>query len=202
MTRDYDKAEIIEENEPEDAHLEIAFQKLVVELGGVSLSEDAGLIECAFRTLDSIEELQDRIENLEKENDILRERLDGLGDIGVKKTSKQAKIASIVMYANNVRDDDKPAVKVLPKDIRGAADVSRRYAYDLIDTMINGDGENGTIGPDGYSWAHDPDEIAQYGSIERKKTDKAVLIDFEGEHGEPVSENKFNTESTDEEATG
>lgn len=197
--RNYDKARVIEENEPEDRHHELAVQTLVTELAGTPPTTDAGLIEKTFRTLDALEELLVRIEELEEENAELRERLDTLGDIGAEKTSKQSKIASIVLYADNLRDEDQSAVKVLPKNVCGVANVSRRYAYDLIDDMIHGDGENGTVGPDGFSWAHDPAEIDQYGSLEKKKTQKGILIDFEGNHGEPLSVNKFNTGSTTEE---
>lgn len=197
--RNYDKARVIEENEPEDRHHELAVRTLVTQLAGTPPTTDAGLIEKTFRALDALEELLVRIEELEKENAELRERLDTLGDIGAEKTSKQAKIASIVLYADSLRDEGQSAVKVLPKNVCGVANVSRRYAYDLIDDMIHGDGENGTVGPDGFSWAHDPAEIDQYGSLEKKKTQKGILIDFEGNHGDPLSVNKFNTGSTNEE---
>lgn len=202
MSREYDQAKIIEENEPEENHLRIAFSKFVTELAEVGVSQDIGVIERAFRALDTIEELQDRIETLEAENEQLQERIEALGDIGTQKTSKEAKIASIITFAENSRKEDQNAVKVLPSDICGVANVSRRYAYELIDDMINGDGQNGAVGPDGYSWAHNPDEISQYGSMEidSKEVRKGVIIDFEGVHGESVSVNNFNTESRNSEA--
>ncbi|GAA0515697.1 hypothetical protein SAMN04488066_11569 [Halorubrum aquaticum] len=197
--RNYDKARVIEENEPEDRHHDLAVQTFVTELSGEALSSNAGLIEKTFRTLDFIEELLIRVEEVEKENTRLRERLDAFGDIGVEKTSKQSKIASIVQYADNLRNEDQGAIKILPKNVCGVANVSRRYAYDLIDDMIHGDGENGTVGPDGFAWAHDPTKIDQYGSLEKKESQKGILIDFEGIHGEPLSVNKFNTGSTTKE---
>jgi hypothetical protein len=196
MSRDYDQARIIEENEPEEKHLRMAYYKLVNEIADVTFKESKGLIECTFRTIDVIEELQERISNLEDENNQLHNRLDTLGDIGVEKTNKEEKISAIVTYASNTRKSDDKATKVLPKNIQGIANVSRRYAYDLIDDMINGDGENGAVGPDGYSWAHDPAEITQYGSAEMDSPQKGVIIDFEGVHGESVSMNNFTTQDS------
>lgn len=197
--RNYDKARVIEENEPEDRHHDLAIQTLVTELAETPPATDAGLIEKTFRALDALEELLVRIEELEEENAQLRGRLDSLGDIGVEKHGKGPKIASIVLYADNLRNEDEGAVKVLPENICGVTNVSRRYAYDLIDAMIHGDSEYGEVGPDGFPWAHDPAKIDQYGSLEKKKSKKGVLIDFEGIHGEPISVNKFNTESTNKE---
>lgn len=132
-----------------------------------------------------------RINNLEAENDQLRdeiadlrEQLDRLGDIGEEKTSKEQKIAAVVTYADNVRQrENKDAVTVLPKTITGVADVSRRYAYDLVDDMAAE-----------YDWAHDPREISTH--VEQDSRRKGVLIDFEGVHGEAVAVNKFTIRST------
>jgi len=125
--------------------------------------------------------LRERVAALEAENEQLRDRLDRLGDIGEEKTSKEQKIAAIVTYADNVRDgEDKAAVTVLPKIITGVADVSRRYAYDLVDDMIRE-----------FPWAHDPDNVVAH--PEQNTRQKGVLIDFEGVHGEAVAVNKFTT---------
>lgn len=73
---------------------------------------------------------------------------------------------------------------VLPKVIKGITDVSRRYAYDLVDDMI-----------DKLAWAHDPADVDRYGAVERGTPQKGVLIDFEGVHGEACPVNKFTTRS-------
>jgi len=62
----------------------------------------------------------------------------------------------------------------------GVADVSRRYAYDLVDNMIRE-----------FPWAHAPDDVAAH--VEQDTRQKGVLIDFEGVHGEAVAVNKFTT---------
>lgn len=139
------------------------------------------------------EHLRDEIDGLRADLERHETQLDALGDIGAEKTSKEQKIAAIVAYAANARQPEQPAVTVLPKTITGVADVSRRYAYDLVDAMIDGDGEDGAVGPDGYDWAHDPADVPRH--LEQDAPQKGVLIDFEGVHGEAVAVNKFITRS-------
>lgn len=134
-------------------------------------------------------EVADRIDELEAENANLRTRLDRLGDIGEQKTNKEQKIAAIVTYADN-RRGNRDAQLVKPGEIEGATGVGERYAYDLVDHMIHGDGENGTIGPDGYDWAHDPSTLSR--RVDQSAPDKGVVIDFEGVHGSACPLNEFN----------
>lgn len=126
----------------------------------------------------TLDELEDRIGELEAENQRLRERLDD-------SNTKDAKVADIVEYADGARDG-RPAVKLTAKEIAGAAGISKRYAYDLMDA------ETGL--PAEYDWALTPAEMRQYGSIEIDNADERRLgIDFEGVHSAGVPLNKFNT---------
>jgi len=181
--RNYDAARSMDDAYDADEAALVAFRKFATELADINDAERAavGDIETAFRALDELDELRERVAALEAENEQLRDRLDRLGDIGEQKTSKEQKIAAIVTYADNVRDgEDKAAVTVLPKIITGVADVSRRYAYDLVDDMIRE-----------FPWAHDPDNVVAH--PEQNTRQKGVLIDFEGVHGEAVAVNKFTT---------
>lgn len=132
----------------------------------------------------AVDETIDRIETVEQRLDELDDVRDMLADVTDEKTSKEQKIGAIVTYAQNTRRDGQPAVTVLPKSITGVAEVSRRYAYDLVDDLVNT-----------YEWAHDPAAVERYGSVERDRPQKGVLIDFEGVHGDPVPVNKFTTRS-------
>ncbi|ADQ69112.1 hypothetical protein C499_05990 [Halogeometricum borinquense DSM 11551] len=123
----------------------------------------------------------ERFQSLEEESEQLRDRLDKLGDIGERKTSKEEKIAAIVTFAAR-KKGEKPAITVKPKTIKGLIDFSRRYAYDLVDDMH-----------DEYEWAHDPTQVDQYGMLEKDTSQKGILIDFDGVHGDPVPVNKFTT---------
>jgi len=139
--------------------------------------EDA--IQIAQNALRRMSELEDRVDGLEAENGELRTRLDKLGDIGQQKTSKEQKVAAIVTYADNQRSAGQSAVTVLPRVIKGLVGVSRRYAYDLVDDMV-----------EEYEWAYDPQKVNVHPGHDGAK---GVLIDFDGIHGEPVSVNKFTT---------
>jgi len=125
----------------------------------------------------------ERVDELERENERLRSRLDKLGDIGEQKSSKEQKIAAIVTYAEQRRSDGQDALVVKPGTIKGLVDISERYSYTLVDDMI-----------DEFDWAHDPSKVQRYGAVERDAPDKGVLIDFEGVHGEAVPLSKFINE--------
>lgn len=171
----------------------IALRHFTKAVSGVKEEEesDLGIVEAAFRAADEFDHLQQR---LEAENAQLRERLDRLGDIGQEKTSKEQKIAAIVTYADNARKSNQDCITVLPETIKGVADVSERYAYRLVDDMVSGDGENGTVGPDGYDWALDPQERPR--RVDQDKPQKGVIIDFKQPHDDPAALNKFINEST------
>lgn len=132
----------------------------------------------------AVEQALDRVETLETRLDELDQVGDMLADVAETTSTKEEKVGKIVTYAENTRRDEQPGVTVLPKSIKGVTEVSRRYAYDLVDDMI-----------DEYAWAHDPAAVDRYGSVERDAPQKGVLIDFEGVHGAPCPVNKFTTRS-------
>lgn len=136
-----------------------------------------------FRRLTKVE---NAIEELEAENDRLRERLDD-GDAG----GKDQKVADIVEHAQNRRSGE-AVVQLTAKEIKGATGCSRRYAYDLMDDE-NLPGE--------YGWILARDDIKQYGDLEIKKEDGArrIGIDFEGVHSAGCPVNKFTTGPAGEE---
>lgn len=157
-----------------------ALKQLATRLADVDEDEDPSLFEMVDRAIERVERMDQRLDELDQVSDML-------ADVGEHKTTKEAKVAAIVTYADNTRRDEQPGVTVLPRVVKGVTEVSRRYAYDLVDDMI-----------DEYEWAHDPAEVDRYGAVERDTVQKGVLIDFEGVHGEPVPVNKFTTRSAAE----
>ena len=136
--------------------------------------------------------MRDDLRDLEAENDALRDRIDELEseihairDIGSGKTSTEEKFAQIVAYAMNEAGPDRAIVTVTIKNIKGTTGVSRRYAYDLAEKLI-----------EEYDWASDPTERNR--SIDQDTPNKGVTIDLEGLHTDPESVNKFTTRSRQE----
>jgi regulator of replication initiation timing len=138
------------------------------------------VIEDKKELQDTVDNIVDRVDELEAENNRLRTRIED-------SDGKDAKVAAIVEYAANKRGS-KPAVKLDWREIRGASGCSRRYAYDLMDDL-----------PDEYAWFLTPAEMTQYGSIEIDNEDERRLgIDFEGVHSTACPVNKFTTPSEGE----
>lgn len=164
----------------EEEKFQEAYRELVEQIGNVGVADDAGIIEATWMALDEFDRLQDRIEDLEAENAQLRERLNKLGDIGEKKTSKEEKVAAILTFADNARGEE-GRIKVSPADVAGVTGVSERYAYDLVDDVI-----------DEYVWAYDPAEVSR--RIDQETPEKGVIVDFERLQEDEESLNKFNNE--------
>jgi len=131
---------------------------------------------------DTVENLADRVEELEAENERLRSRVDSAN-------SKDEKVAAIVEHALNLRDPTDRAVKLTAESIKGATGVSRRYAYDLMDP----EDDNSLVNQ--YDWVLTRQEMAQYGSLELDLSgqQKCIGIDFEGVHSAGCPVNKFTT---------
>lgn len=185
MGRDYQKAREMDDGMPQQAAVQHAFQMFVHSVAGTVDDMDVGTVEATFRALDEYDALRERVADLEVENDRLREQLDALGDIGEQKTSKEQKIAAIVTYANQKRDQDNDVMRVMPGEIKGVVNVSRRYAYDLVDDMA-----------DEFDWARIREPRTEASAKDgggRRRIKKALEIDFEGVHGDPVPVNKFTT---------
>jgi len=133
---------------------------------------------------DDVDELQDDVNDL-------KSLVEGLRDIGQKKSSKEQKIAAIVTFADNRRKPDQRAVSLLPKDIIGAAGVKQRYAYQLAD------GDDGL--PSEYDWVLTGKQARQqqYGNlqIDEDRQRKRLVIDFDRLQRDRESLNKFNNEN-------
>jgi regulator of replication initiation timing len=126
---------------------------------------------------DTVENLVDRVDDLEAENERLRARLADSAH------TPHEKLASLVEYAHNKRSSD--AVVVLtPEEIAGSYGCSTRYAYQLIDDL-----------PDEYAWLLSPETLrdSQYGTLEQEtdSVPKRLGVDFEGVHTAPVPLNRF-----------
>jgi cell division septum initiation protein DivIVA len=118
-----------------------------------------------------VEQLEQRVAELEAEVDALR-------SVESEASSKEEKIAAIVATAENLADPGQRTVTVLVKDVRAATGVSRRYAYDLVDDMV-----------EQYEWASAPPEAA-YNEDSRQK---GVRVDLEAVHAADGAVNKFTT---------
>lgn len=110
--------------------------------------------------------------------------VDALEDITNEKTTKEQKVAAIVRYADQKRDNDNAVMRVFPSEIKGLLDVSQRYAYQLVEDLS-----------EEYEWARErkgrTKPTAKDGGG-RQRIKKALEIDFEGVHGESAPLNKFN----------
>jgi regulator of replication initiation timing len=179
-----EQVERLQDRSTQDQLESAALRQLVWRLAEGDAEDYDTIVRGVHSALDRVESMQERMADIEAENERLRSRLDKLGDIGAKKTSKPQKIAAIVTYAEQRRSDGQDALVVKPGTIKGLVDISDRYSYTLVDNII-----------DEYEWAHDPSEVQRYGAIGRAKPDKGVLIDFEGVHGDPVPLSKLINDS-------
>jgi len=141
-----------------------------------------------------------RLERLEAENDELRDelqiiqsQLDGIQDLGREKTTKEEKIAALIRFAmNQTTTPREDRVLLSIKDMKGAAGVSRRYCYQLIEDLH-----------EDYEWAIDRKHAEQYGEMELDTDAQTagLIIDLEGVHSKPEVVNKFITETSQTEAS-
>jgi len=120
------------------------------------------------------------------------EQLEAVADIGTEKTGKAEKVAAIAAFAMGKVDGTQTKTTVEASEIRGCVDVTRRYAYELIDAI-------GTSTE--YEWAAVRDEqtVPTGNGTARKK--KALKVDCDrlqkSSHA-PESVNKFTTRSHEE----
>ena len=146
------------------------------------------IVDGARAAIEEHRALQERVDDLEQ-------RLDKIGDIGAEKTNKEQKVAAIVTYASQ-KDAGMRGTVVKPKEIAGVANVSKRYAYDLIDDIVKGDGEDGSLRDGGYPWALDA--TAQT-SVDKEAPGRGLVVDFDRLHEDSESLNKFINETSAEE---
>lgn len=192
--RDYQKARENDAEIPTDAARNIALGKLLYELADLDDEQDeCGMIEAALHVADRMDRLERELADLREEVNQQGQVVDALEDITQEKTTKEQKIAAVVRYADQKRDRDNDKMIVYPQEIRGLLDVSRRYSYDIVDSMA---GE--------FEWARIRDGRTQASSKDgggRQRVKKALELDFAGVHGEPVPVNKFTTDMAVTEGT-
>jgi regulator of replication initiation timing len=131
----------------------------------------------------TVDNLADRVDELEAENERLRDRLDE-----TTPEDRDDRLASLVEYAHNqrggvARDRDDSVIKVSPKEMAGATGYSKRHCYDLVEDWS-----------DEYTWLLSPDQLQQYGDLERdmQQDGTYLAVDFEGVHSPGVPLNRFN----------
>ena len=137
-----------------------------------------------------------RITALEEENEELRETVETLADrlsavedqLG-QPQGKPAKVAALVEYADNKRDDGDEGAKLDVQEIKGATGCSRRYAYDLVDEL-----------PEEYACVMSRQKVSQYGSVEIDDQDVGLFVDCELAHEDARLVNHFTTQTEEGEA--
>jgi hypothetical protein len=136
------------------------------------------------------DDLQERLVTLEAHLETVERQLSTFGDIETEPTSKDEKIAAVLVYATNKRDPEQSTVAVTAPEIKGCASVSRRYAYDLVDA----------IAEDVAGCQLRESTTVQTGAGAKHKP-KAVLVDCEVVHGERGAVNSFTTGSATDTVT-
>jgi len=165
-----------------------AFKQLVWALAPGDVDDYDSIVDGVHAVIKERRELEERITDLEQ-------RVEMLGDIGTEKTDKEQKVAAIVTYATQ-KDGRAKGTVVKPKEIAGVANVSKRYAYDLIADIVNGDSDEGSLRTDGYEWALDASDRS---AIDKDAPEKGLIVDFEQLHEDPEALNKFINGTTAEE---
>lgn len=130
--------------------------------------------------VETVTELEQRVAELEAENERLHERL---GD-----DDRQDRIADLVEFATNKRQGQ-DVVAVSREELKGVFGCSRRWSYTLVDA------EEGL--PQKHPWILSDQEMRenQYGSVERSDTDqKRIGIDFTGRVSDGCPVNRFITQ--------
>lgn len=161
-------------------------------------NRDIPLLKGTFRAImdgeiESMDELPDagqtfnqRIGRQSERLEQVENRLAQLGTIGQEQTTKEEKFAAILTFAQNKRNGS-AKVSLTPHEIRGCAGVSRRYAYELIETMATAF--------DGVS-VREPTRIRTANGV--KQQQKALLIDCERVRAEIGRVNQFTTQEVEE----
>ena len=176
--------------------LEARLQELETDLQ-TAINRDIPLLKGTIQSLldaeiDTIEDLPaagrtfhqdvvDRTERLEQ----IEARLKQL-DQYAERSTKAEKIATVVAFARN-KAGSEGKVAVTPAEIRGCTGVSRRYAYDLLETIADELA--------GVEVRH-PTQVTTGSGTKRKP--KALLVDCDVVHTDSVGVNSFTTSSNDE----
>lgn len=125
--------------------------------------------------------LNDQLARYDERLRAVERRLDALGDVETSADTKTEKIAAVLSFALN-KHSGQAKVAVSPQEIKGCTGVSRRYAYDLIETI--GDEVKGTT-------VREAREVKTGNGTEHKG--KALLVDCESVHVDRETVNEFTT---------
>lgn len=110
----------------------------------------------------------------------VEEQVAAFGDVDATKTTKAQKLAAICAFAQNKHNSQSSTVAVTAAEIRGCVDVSRRYAYELIDDAA-------------AELAGARVRNATSGESNGASKKKALLVDCERVHVEAGGVNQFTT---------
>ena len=143
-------------------------------------------IETVHEFPDAGRAVGERLAQYDERLSAVERQLDAVSDIDDEPSSKKAKFAAVLAFAANKRSGN-GKVALSPHEIKGCTGVSRRYAYELIETMA------GCIDGVGMREAHE----VQTGSGTARKG-KALLVDCDVVHSGDASVNQFTTDATGE----
>jgi hypothetical protein len=137
-------------------------------------------IETVYEFPDAGRAVGERLAEYDERLSAVEGQLETLRDIDDEPSSKKAKFAAVVAFAANKRSGNKVALS--PHEIKGCTGVSRRYAYELIETVA------GCIDGVGMREAQE----VQTGSGTARKG-KALLVDCDVVHSGNERVNQFTT---------
>lgn len=149
------------------------------------VSEYGSLMEAVEMLDGRLDDLNAENEQLHEENERLRERVATL-EQRIDDDGQRGKVAKIVEIAKNRQTTEKGVV-MTAADIVDATGVSRRYAYDLIESL-----------PEKYDFLLSNTEVDRYGSLEMATDDlpKGLIVVFDDVHSDLASVNKFTTRTS------
>lgn len=150
---------------------------------GFGIDTDADdMVKTARKIAEEADALHARVTALEQQ-------LETFEDLTDTTSSKTEKLAAIVQYAENKATNRMDRVAVSASEIIGAAGVTRRYAYDLIEEL-----------PEEYDCFDNRTTISQYGGFEMDQGSRtrALIVDCEGVQRDADGVNKFTTRTTGE----
>jgi|AntDeeMetageno50_2_1112565.scaffolds.fasta_scaffold08019_2 hypothetical protein len=124
---------------------------------------------------------QQRCADREKRLRAVETRLETLGDAGAARSTKAEKYVSVLAFAANKRTGS-AKVALSPAEIRGCTGVSRRYAYDLLESMA-ADIDGARV--------RDATRVDTGSGVKRKG--KALLVDCAHVHVDGEGVNQFTT---------
>lgn len=140
----------------------------------------------AYKTEDEIEELSQRVTELEDLVGTLQKR--------VPKRSTDEKLADLVEYAMK-RRNGQPIVQLTPEEIQGIWGCSERYAYKLCNA------DEGLPAKKDWILTRQTMKKAQFGSAEIDNYTKRIGIDFDGVQSIGCPLNRFNNEQSEKEVS-